>query len=1378
MRNLFVSILFFLFSLGNSAQTFKFDHIGEDQNLNEKFVECLATDNNDFLWIGTNSGLYRYDGSSCKLYQKNEKDSNSLIENIIFSLALDYNGNLWVGQRYGGICIYDQQKDNFTRLSIPDNDEEFKNKKNSVRRIFKDKSDNMWILTAYGIARFIPSSKSWKWYEKSIENIDLANKYSNAIVQTPDGQIWVGQQSENVLLKYNSAKDEFSVVPIVLPEKMNNLRWGITTLGLDNENNLWIGTDQIGIIRFNIADNKFTKFTHNDNDSNSIGSNEICSFLLDRNNNIWVGAINGGLNLFNKTTENFTRYIQSEKDRYSLNSNSISVILESREGDLFLGTHSGGVNILNKRKNNFKYLGANPDSNKSLRDLRVSVLYHEGNGIIWIGTDGGGLHRYDSISKKIDVFTAPKNISSNAVLDIEPNGDGKLWIASWGGGVCLFDPKTKKSIDYVPIEGKKDWINFNCVKGIEKDGDYLWIGTHGKGLNIFDIKRNTFYNDQNPSPLFPFDMNIPYWNNDIVKDSRGNFWICTNLALYMYDGKNLHKYFHDPADTNSVSGNYISMVYEDSQNRLWICSEGLDQFDYNTGKFKHYNSIYNQMPASSRAICRDNRGLYWVSSIEGISCFSIDSAFFRHYTVEDGLPSNTFINGSVMTSGNGSVFFGSTDGMVYFAPNAILDYTTPPNVIITSCNIWQNFKETYQGSSLKLVNILSSDLSAIPYDKSGFISFEYLATGHQSPSKKQYAYWLEGFDEHKFYVGNELKASYTNLPPGTYTFRVIAANCDGYWNQNGASLEFTILPPWWKTWWFYTLVILFVLGSFVLIMIVRTRSIMEQNRILESEVASRTKELVEANKEIELKNESLSDNQKTIEQKNNELSHTLETKNRLLSIIAHDLKNPLGAVVGVLELLFKNFSRYQDDKKFKLIDAAYISSKKLQDELLNLLEWARSQSRNLSYSPGYCDLTALVNESMQLLDETARTKNIKLNFTTTDRINGYVDSRMISTVIRNLIGNAIKFTPENGKIEVNLKINDITVELSVCDSGVGMSQEQMDSLFNPEEFNSTYGTNSEKGTGLGLKICHEFVLKNNGKILVNSEKDKGTTFTVILPRFNVNKPIIESSAPETITTTPAGINQNSNFHEYIILIIEDNDEMRDYLQMVFSDDFKIITAADGIEGKHKTVQLIPDLILSDIKMPLQNGIEMCKELKSISISSHIPIILVTSEAAKESELEGLRTGAIDYIRKPFDIDILKARVFSIIKSVQEQRDYARKQMYKSLSQPDFILPSEYFLQKIMEELEKEYSGSKLSIDYLANQLSISPVQLYRKCKAILDVTPDDLISNFRLRKSLELLQKGNYNIEEIASAVGFNDVDVFKKEFFEKFHKTPEEMRQ
>ncbi|MBK8809015.1 MAG: hypothetical protein IPO21_21255 [Bacteroidales bacterium] len=751
------------------------------------------------------------------------------------------------------------------------------------------------------------------------------------------------------------------------------------------------------------------------------------------------------------------------------------------------------------RKNRFKFIGDSNSEKLHTGGFPVTKIYEESAHSLWIATDGGGLYNLNFQTNTTKHFSAPQYISNNAVLDIEPNGDGKLWLATWGGGICLFDPKTEKSNTYKPEINKANWINNKNVKAIFKDENFLWIACHGNGVNIYDIAQNQFYNTENPSKLFNFNLATPYWNNDIFKDSKNNFWFSTAFGLYKWDGKELTNFNNHPSAEKNPLNSYISMVYEDSNNHLWICSNALMKYDSYSNTFTNVNISYSNLPKNTKAIVQESDDKFWVSSNNGISCIDLKNNSVRTFQYEDGLQGNAYSDKAVMKSNNGMLYFGGSDGLNYFDPNLFSENSMETNVYITALNLWNNNDE-HQGGNLNMVNYLGKDLQNIPFDISRFISFEYIAPGYHNSEKKQYAYWLFGHSDKKYSVGNERKATFTNLSPGIYTFKVISANSEGFWNNVGESITFTILPPWWSTWWFRLIMIICISLIIAFVFYLRVRNIMKQKTILENTVQQRTVQLTEANVEIETQNKQLFKNQKEIELKNIELSTTIVTKDKLLSIIAHDLKNPIGAIVGLLELLDSNFHKYSDDKKQSYVKVTLSSAQKIQHELVNLLDWARAQTQNLNYTPQITNLNLLIKNTLSLLNQTAKTKKIEILFNAQPEILAFVDERMISTVIRNIVSNAIKFTPNEGL--VNISVENSTnkkVKIIISDSGVGMTNEQMNKLNEPNEYYTSYGTNNEKGTGLGIKICQEFIAINKGTLNIYSTPLQGSTFTITLP---------------------------------------------------------------------------------------------------------------------------------------------------------------------------------------------------------------------------------------------------------------------------------------
>jgi len=1350
----------------------KFDVVNAEQGLLDESVEDAIEDSDGFIWIATYNGLFRYDGYTCSHFQANENDSSTISYNEVTGLAEDNSGNFWLSYRHNGIAFYNKTNKLFYGISIPETNDSIRGLKLGVNSIIINDS-LIWIATAYGIGKYSPSLDTWKWYTKTYDSTSFNSDYSCTIAISDSGTIWSGFCNSSQLLYYDKKTDAFRY--FTLPN--GNDYWisgGVTAIHLKAQK-LWIGTYQNGLIQYDFKTKKARSFVNDKSDNTSLGANEVWSIFTDSKSRLWVGVINGGLNLFNPKTNTFAKYVFDEKNKYSISSNSVVSINETHNGDIIIGTHAGGLNIINERKNRIQYIGRTSDIQKGLLNQKVHALYEDNEGYIWIGTDGGGLCKYDSKSGLVTHYTAPENISSNSVLDIEPNGDGRLWLATWSGGVCLFDPETQTSKVYKTDASKSNWISKNNIKGVCKDGDYIWIASHGNGLNIYDIKNNVFYNEKNKTERFPFDFTQPFWNNDIVKDSKENMWISTIYGLFKWDGKKLHSYFNSKNDSTSLTGDYISMVYEDTKHNIWVCTNTLLKYNAKNNDFIRYNSIHKNLPANVKAIQEDRNGLLWLSTSSGLYMYNPSSGEVQNYTFSDGLQGNSFITKSCFTRANGELLWGGDEGLNIIKPEIFQQNTELPKVFITKMNIWEQPSEARQNSYRNYRNVLSIPHKEFEYDVSRYISFEFVAPGYQSPERKQYVYWLEGFDTTKIATTNERKAIYTNLPPGNYTFHVIASNCDGYWNEAGTTLDFRIKPPWWGTWWFRVFIILILLSLIILIIKKREKKIQFQKRFLEEEVRNRTLDIIKSKEEIEMQFSALQSQKQLIDNKNRDLKNVLKTKDKLISIIGHDLRAPIASIVSLTDLLQDTSIEKKEGKD--IVSYIHKASIKLINQFEKLSDWAKNQEGKIDYSPQDTDISFLVFDIINFLNETAKQKGISFFVKDNLQNSAFVDSRMVSAVIRNLLGNSIKFAHSKSNITVELQQTKDKIEIAISDSGVGISQEQLNKLHKKHTLTTTLGTNNEQGTGLGLKLCFDFVIKNKGTLEFESIEGVGTTANITLP---IGKAITKSSYESQFNSQEhlqADINVSFKNQDKIIVIIEDDEEYLALLKTYFSPNFKIQTASNGIEGLELVNSVIPDIVISDIQLPGKNGKDICHEIKSNTLTNHIIVYLISSEGNPEQIVSGLKLGADDYFTKPLDIKILSSKLYSAINNRIIFQKHIKKQIIASQSISESVSTEKKYEDKFVEDfiktIEAQIQDNKLSVDTIAESMYMSRTQLYRKSISILGESPIDFINNYKLQKAATYLKTTSKNISEIAYDVGFSDARYFSKCFSKLFGKTP-----
>ena len=777
-----------------------------------------------------------------------------------------------------------------------------------------------------------------------------------------------------------------------------------------------------------------------------------------------------GINRFNKISKTFEYFKYDNTNDEGLNNDGIWCFHRDREGILWIGTSGGGINYYNPKKYKFKffkYKGSNPNS---LSYNNVTCFYEDHLGLIWIGTGGGGANIYDPETGKFKIFkNEPSNsysISGNAIRGIAEDKDQDMWIGTWDEGLNRYDRKTGRFFHYMPDINNPSSISGRTIWNLAIDkNDTLWLGTFNVGTDLFDknkgVIRRFRANPDNPKAI------VGKGDWVFFEDSEKNIWISTTTGLNFYDSKtnSFKKYiFHD---------NVISAFCKDKHGNLWVGtnSKGI-YFCKPDGSIIYTYDISKGLPSNIiQAIIEDNAGNIWISSNGGISRFDRKTQKFRNYSKEDGLQGDQFKQQSFLKTLKGEIYFGGYNGFNSFYPDSLKDNDFIPPVYITDFQIF-NKPVVYAVPGAQFQTHIDEAKEITLNWRQSVFSFSFNAINYTYPGKNQYAYIMEGFEKEWNYTNASRRyVTYTNLDPGEYTFKVKASNNDGVWNEKGVSLRIVILPPWWKTLRFRLVIIFSIIFIFVSIYFSRVMQLKNQKILLEKLVEIKTTELYKLN----------------------------ASKDKFFSIIAHDLKNPFQTIIGFSEMQkeeIKSGDQGAIEEYAGLINTSAVQTFRL---LENLLEWANSQSGKILFNPVSINLMELLNEEFNMLNDMAKGKNIELKSSFTDNLTIIADKNMIKTILRNLISNAIKFTHKNGTVEVKAMIENQNVEISVSDSGIGMKEEIIAKLFRIDANLSTRGTENEKGTGLGLFLCKEFVEKHNGKIWVESESGKGSTFKFYIP---------------------------------------------------------------------------------------------------------------------------------------------------------------------------------------------------------------------------------------------------------------------------------------
>ncbi|MBN2347982.1 MAG: hypothetical protein JXJ22_04045 [Bacteroidales bacterium] len=1133
-----IIILLLLISRISITNDIKFDHITSNDGLSSNTLSCIFQDSRGFIWFGTNAGLNRYDGYSIKEYKHDPDDSLSLVSNVIITIAEDDEGNLWIGTRGHGMSKFDRNTEKFIPfINLPDQPEGISN--NLVKKILFDSHQNLWIGTWGGLDLYQKETNTFKHlrHNKDDKN-SLYNNIVHSILEDSDGNLWIGTDGAGLNL-YNREKKNFEFIPN--NSGNDNFVGGFFDKPLfeDRKGNIWIGAEGEGLYRFDKKTRIFSLYRYLP-DLKGLNNGIITSFFEDEFGNIWLGTDGGGINIFNPVSETFEYIMYDSKIANGISTDAIYCIYQDRAGTIWIGTYSGGVNYYNKVKYKFEHYTNDPNNSNSLSFKVVLDIFEDSKNRIWIGTSGGGV---DIFNRSDNSFIhhkhhpdKPASISGNIITCINEDRDGNIWIGTYNEGVNLYNEKTHSFKNFRHDPNNPASIGHNNVWAVYDDNSgNIYFLLLGGGLDIYNKTSGIFSHFKNN----PEDPSSISYNNliTIFEDSKNNLWIGTEGGgLNLMDRENLtfKRFTYNRQKKGSISHNDIRIIYEDSKGNLWIgTGDGLNKLNYEDFTFTVLRKENGLPDNSINGILEDEDGNLWITTNKGLSRYNPEQESFRNYDINDGLQGNEFNYTSQCKTSNGELYFGGMNGFNIINPSTIIDNSYIPPVVLTDFQIngkpvitirTKEDNKTIYKSISEIRNIM------LTYKQNVF-GFEFAALNYINPGKNHYKYKLEGFEnDWNKTDANKRYVSYTNLKGGEYIFKVIGSNSDNIWNTEGVSINITILPPFWKTLWFKILILLLLSVSVGSIILFRYNNIKNQKIKLEYLVEKQTSELrlnqqrlIEQSDQLNETNTMLEERQQQIEEQtevlrsqsedlisqaeyletvNEHLETVNKSKDKLFSIIAHDLKSPFNTIFGFAELLQLKKDSLTEEKRNTYIANLYDSAKRVYMLLENLLQWSRSQTNRIKFEPRKFTIKEMIEDIGLLHKENLKRKNLQFIYTVEDSIELTADYEMIHGVVRNLLSNAIKFTPERGTITITVQQENNSIQFSLKDTGMGIPENIANNLFKLDKTFSTAGTNGEKGTGLGLTLCKDFVEKHGGKIWVESTIGKGSNFMFSIPILN------------------------------------------------------------------------------------------------------------------------------------------------------------------------------------------------------------------------------------------------------------------------------------
>lgn len=1293
-------------------------------------INSIAEDENGILWIATENGLYRFNGYEYEQFIQNKNNCNSLPNNNCSKLLYDSQNRLWICTD-NGLILHNKYTDGFHRI------DESKLTINSFIDIQEDSDGTLWTANYFELIHLNPEG----------EIFEVFPMMGTLCLAVDKNCIWLGNENEG-LIRFDKNTRATEKISLCNKNKTYNL-YHIQTLLVTSDQNLFIGTDNQGLIIYDIKTSDYQIFTNNSHPY-YFENNNVFSLFEDSRQNVWIGSINGRIVEYNLEQKDFAHPIFFYPS--GVKQLTVSCIYEDHEHNIWLGSHHYWLFLYNRNVDAFRLYQKLEGVDRSLSHNAVTC-FEEYNGTPIIGTDGGGINVLEFNKDRAEFIK--KNQFGNVILDIhkalQPN---KYWIATWGNEKhCLFyyDSKTHttKSYDYNPND--KNGLTSNRLRDVLVDTPYVWIATDGGGICRLDTRTDKIDNRYNCNEKI-FSLLTPQWTRHLMKDSKGRIWLCTSEGVICYKDGVIHQFPIEEITSEKLQ-NEVRMSMEDSKGNIYFvtANNGLFRLDEIKQTFINETKAY-KLPLNLYAICEDiNHNLWVTSANEIIRINPTDSTSYR-FNMQSDLCGHAFSPASMFRNGE-YLYVGSNNGFFMFNVNKTLEVPSEPKVFLEQLYI-KGVKQEIESSHVLKQMLTFTDTIVLDHDENDF-NIQYCCVDLDNVENVRYQYRMEGSEfNHWSDPINQRNTYFSNLNPGVYTFQVKATTVNAKTDFFSKPLTVIVKQPWWNTLWFKIIACCALVTCVILIVVLRESVLRKNNAKLENLINQRTDELQCRNKEIQKQKEKL-------EKQNQELDKTITTKDRIISVIAHDLRNPLTSIVGNLSLL------NESDPENTIIKHLYKSSTVLQSQMENLLEWARLQNNRIFYTPQDASMNILTKECITLLQDNLQEKHINLTFKNECQHYAHIDYRMVSTIIRNLLNNAIKFTHSEGEIIILCTEKNDSILWSIQDNGVGMTQEQCDKILNGKLNENTFGTNNESGSGLGMKICLRLIEINKGSIHINSTLGKGTHISISFPKGTKNE-CGETEKTFSIESLPSNPERRQK-----ILIVDDNEEILLFLSELLKSTYDLKTANNGVVALDIAQKELPDLIVSDVIMPKMNGRRLCQLIKTAPLTQHIPVILLTSEDSESNQVEGLKTGADDYMTKPFNRSILKAKIETILHNKELQRNFHRNLL---LQKSESELPTtinDQFIQSINDVIKKNISSSELTVEFLASETALSRVQLFRKMKNITGCSPSEYIKVVRLDYAATLLKECGRSVAETAYAVGFSDPKYFSTCFTEKFGMSP-----
>ncbi len=1311
-----------------------FRHLSLNQGMPDVSVFDIMKGPGGFMWFATKNGLVKYDGVEFVTYLHHPEDSTSLPESSIRSLYCDKRGNLWIGTRKG-LSRYCPIKDQFERMDLPG----FMEEDLYVRDMTDDATGRLWLATSRGILIYDPQSSTAPMMFG--EQDGLHHKLVNTLFTSRSGVIWIGTATG--LDRATLTPGGIKITRCQLGENHNGHEpYWIQAIQEDPSGKLWLGTRKHGLLRVSSQGTLLPDDAPTAMLKQRLARHEIRDICFRKDGGMWVAAY-GGLTFYDEKSGHSTTFQHEDFVPTSLSNNALKCLFLDESETLWIGTYYGGVNVLSKGYNLFPHFEHETSAN-SLSYNVVSSFEEDHLGNVWIGTEGGGLNCWDRRSGEFQAFQFEEVFTSqsNNIKALAIDTDHTLWVGTFQKGLYSFDLQTKafKAHPFLPLAKGADEEQLQSVYALLAEEDTVWVGTFGQGLWYMDLQTGKV-----PQRI---PINTSAFDSDnvrvILKDHAHRIWIGTGFGLFQLHRKKefILEQILDYAEVFSMD--------EDPEGRLWIGTfeHGLIRYEPDTKTTRQFTVKQGLPNQSIYGVLSDTEGGIWISSPNGIAGKRAADSTFQTYSIGEELPNSAYNLHAYKQLRDGKLLFGGIQGFTMFDPMEVNGYAMNDSVPLVLTGLTVRNHKIHVGDETGILNQTLNRMETLEfaYNEASF-TIDFTLLNFVNPGKHQYAYKLDGLDNHWNLVSGKGRATYTIQNPGTYILWIRGSTGQGSSMEHERSIKIVVNPPIWKSIWAY-------LGYFLISMLL----LLGTYQVLRERIRLRQR-LFKDQLEI---------------QKQEELSRTRQT---FFTNVTHEFRTPLTLILGILEELI--LGKPDPATLVPKLKSIRKQSRRLLNLVTELMTLSKLESHYHQLEVESVNLVSAVSETFDSFRHRAATQEINYQLHRPEsEIPVSLDPDKFDKILFNLLSNAFKFTPQGGQIEVRVIATSSSAKVVVKDSGLGIKPEDLPKIF--DRYYSTSRFESE-GTGIGLSLTKQLVDMHKWKIETLSDLGKGTQFTITMPlgaAHFVDDTLSELSVPTFLPTAgpvPDKPLSEASQRRATVLVVEDHPEVRAFLASILEPTYEVLQASDGKMGLEFAKTHRPDLILSDVMMPQVNGLDMCTQLKATPETSAIPVLLLSARHELEARVEGLQAGANDYLSKPFSPQELRLKIQNFLQSGQQLRDQSVRII--NLEPKELLLPKqdEIFLEQLIEAIEVHMWDPDYGVNQLSIDVGVSRPVLFKKIKSLTDQTPKKFINLFRLRRAAQLLKDGDRSVSEIAYSVGFNDAKYFTRIFKEVYGVVPVE---